>query len=154
MICIICLIVDFIVLLALYKCLIRYTDTRQLVINIEYPFITEKSQGLKTRKFEREMKGLMMVGIVLFMTIQLKPSSAQEDCWQKIITCVENSASPEEFQQQCCESLLQEINNERECFCSFKPVLLQNATLDGFVSRLLSLCGLTTSFHAICPGIY
>ncbi|XP_021855956.1 uncharacterized protein [Spinacia oleracea] len=102
---------------------------------------------------DKQMKVLMMVGFVLFLTItiQVIPSSAQVECWERIQLCLEGTASQAEFEQQCCPLLLQEITNERECFCSIKPVFLQNATIAGAVSGLVSVCS-TTSFLNFCPG--
>lgn len=104
---------------------------------------------------DKQMKVLMMVGFVLFLTItiQVIPSSAQVECWERIQLCLEGTASQAEFEQQCCPLLLQEITNERECFCSIKPVFLQNATIAGAVSGLVSVCS-TTSFLNFCPGKY
>ncbi|KAL2901831.1 hypothetical protein RDABS01_026913, partial [Bienertia sinuspersici] len=102
---------------------------------------------------EGEMQEIMIVGIILFMSMLFMPSLAQQEqqCWRRIITCIEDNQTPIKFQQECCPSFLQEMETDKECFCSIKPLLLQNVTLDAVVSNLLSLCSITTSFNTICP---
>ncbi|KAL2925945.1 DnaJ-like protein subfamily C GRV2, partial [Bienertia sinuspersici] len=101
---------------------------------------------------ERMMNVAMVVGIVMLTwSNQLMTSSAQPGCWERIITCIEAVETNAEVQQECCPIVLQEISNERECFCSIKPLVAQNASLSTDLSNLLSLCSVTTSFQVICP---
>uniref|UniRef100_A0A803MCS4 Bifunctional inhibitor/plant lipid transfer protein/seed storage helical domain-containing protein n=1 Tax=Chenopodium quinoa TaxID=63459 RepID=A0A803MCS4_CHEQI len=95
---------------------------------------------------------VMFVGIVLFMSIQFVPSSAQQDCWDRIQTCIAGADSAAKFQEECCTIISEEISTERECFCSVKPILDQNATLADSLSNVLSLCDGIASFNTICSG--
>ncbi|KMT12567.1 hypothetical protein BVRB_5g098120 [Beta vulgaris subsp. vulgaris] len=98
------------------------------------------------------MEVMMMVGIVLFMSMQFMPSSAQDSsfCWNRIMTCRQGAHTPPEFREVCCPVFTQIITNETPCFCSIQPNL--NATdVDG-ISMLLSLCNVGATFDTICPG--
>ncbi|XP_021725660.1 uncharacterized protein LOC110692892 isoform X1 [Chenopodium quinoa] len=92
----------------------------------------------------------MMVGIVLLMSMQLYvPSLAQKECWQNIRTCLNDVETWDEFQEECCKIVFEEINSEKECFCSVKPNLDRNVSIAGAVSKILTVCDIA-SFDTIC----
>ncbi|XP_057520994.1 uncharacterized protein LOC130801217 isoform X3 [Amaranthus tricolor] len=112
-------------------------------------FIIEKVSGREKMRKEREIRVVIMA---VLLGIQLIPLSAQQNCWDRMGNCIDENATPAKFQENCCTSFLQEITNERECFCTVKTVVSRNATLAQTLSTLLTLCNVTASIDALCPG--
>lgn len=97
--------------------------------------------------------GMMVIAALLLMLIgQFTPSSAQAGCWDRIAACLSDAGA--EDMNQCCSVLTLEITNDKECFCTIKPVLDGNVTLGRAFSAFFSLCEITSSFEKLCSGIY
>ncbi|KAL2899820.1 DNA topoisomerase 2-alpha, partial [Bienertia sinuspersici] len=100
------------------------------------------------------MRVIMMVGVVIITLIMLpiRPSSAQTaqnmGCVRRISYCLNQADDI----LVCCPTLKDEMENERECFCSIMDVMLKNATTASAMARFLSHCSVTDSMETICSG--
>lgn len=110
------------------------------------------------REYVVVMEVAMVIGLIILMSTQIVPSSAQQDlpgeCWKKIGACRKNAMTAQEFDVECCPIFIDELNNNTTCFCSLKPILEQDPSLAEGVSQLLNICKIGATFNVICSGTY
>lgn len=106
----------------------------------------------------RNFEAAMLLAIIMLMSMQFMPSSAQQDlpgeCWKNIGTCRRNATTAEEFKQECCPVLVKELLNSTDCFCGVKQILDQDPSVADGISQLLTICNIGASFETICSGMY
>ncbi|KMT12568.1 hypothetical protein BVRB_5g098130 isoform A [Beta vulgaris subsp. vulgaris] len=104
----------------------------------------------------RNFEAAMLLAIIMLMSMQFMPSSAQQDlpgeCWKNIGTCRRNATTAEEFKQECCPVLVKELLNSTDCFCGVKQILDQDPSVADGISQLLTICNIGASFETICSG--
>ncbi|KAL2901879.1 Target of Myb protein 1, partial [Bienertia sinuspersici] len=69
---------------------------------------------------------------------------------EKCTTNATSSSSPTAF-LECCPMIQEEIETERECFCSIRNRIRDKPTALNALTRLFTVCSLPGSFDSVCP---